>query len=62
MPEKKNDNKEETRKGKEDKSIVHDLDPKQEKNYPRPNETDRQLDNQPEFNERTSGRKDEEAL
>jgi hypothetical protein len=62
MPDKKHTDKEVIRQGNEDKSIAHDMDRKQEKNYPRPNEKDRQFDNQPEFNERTSGQKDEEAV
>jgi hypothetical protein len=60
MPDKKTEKKEEFRKGNEDKSIAHDID--QEKRYPRTTEKDRQLDNQPEFTERTSGKKDEEAV
>ena len=62
MPGKKNEKKERPSKGKEDKSINDDLNLKQEQHYPRPTEKDRQLDNQPEFNERTSSRKDGEVL
>lgn len=45
-------------KGKEDRSVAHDLDRKQEKSYPRPGEKDRQFDNQPEFTGNESNRKD----
>jgi hypothetical protein len=58
MPDKKDMN--EINKGNEDRSIAHDMDEKQKKAYPRPNETDRQFDNQPEFTEKESSRKDEE--
>lgn len=60
MPGKKD--KLDTRKGTEDKSVVHDMDRDQEKSYPRPTEEDRQFDNQPEFTEKDSSRKDEEEV
>ena len=59
MPEKKEND---TRKGTEDKSVAHDMDRDQKKVYPRPNEADRQYDNQPEFTEKQSGNKDEEEV
>jgi hypothetical protein len=60
MPEKKE--KFDTPKGQEDKSVAHDMDSQQKKAYPRPNEKDRQFDNQPEFNEKDSSRKDKEEI
>jgi hypothetical protein len=63
MTEKKHEKKgTDTRKGKEDKSIVHDMDRQQDQHYPRPVEKDRQFDNQPEFTDRESSRKDEEEV
>ena len=62
MPDKQFNKKEDPPKGKEDRSIAHDMDHNGEKKYPRPTEEDTQQDNQPEFNERTSGQKDEEAI
>jgi hypothetical protein len=59
MPDKKD--VKQNPKGKEDRSVAHEMDHQQDKTYPRPNEKDRQFDNQPEFNEKESSRKDEEV-
>lgn len=62
MPDNKNDKKEalKTHKGKEDKSVANDMDRREENHYPRPDEAERQFNNQPEFTERRANRKDEE--
>lgn len=60
MPEKKI--AQENPKGKEDISIAHDMDRKAEKKYPGKEERDSQYDNQPEFTDRESSRKDEEEV
>lgn len=62
MPDKKDPKRAEPRKGSEDKSVAHDMDKSREAKYPRPSQSDRQFDNQPEFNENTSSRKDEEEV
>ena len=60
MPDNKDPKRAEPRKGSEDKSVAHDMDKNREAKYPRPSQADRQFDNQAEFNENTSSRKDEE--
>lgn len=60
MPDKKS--AQENPKGKEDRSIAHDIDHNQKKAYPKPNEKDSQFENQQEFTDKESSRKDEEEI
>ena len=50
------------KKGAEDKSVAHDKNEKKDRAYPEQEKEDKQFDNQPEFIDNRSSRKDEEEI